>query len=170
MAKHEIATAVAQVEAIALTVTKHVAPGTLSTTHPFTVAILLKAILPHIPEAIMIDIALIVVQNMINGQRNAVVTHFVPDMAQKYTEDTHKASVAGLAKEFGKISDVRLIQATRNYNDVGQYMSDSLLFLGKGSNGKTVAASIMFVPASKKFKIASIAFRPVEIRKLRNMR
>ena len=111
------------------------------------------------------DIALIVVQNMINGQRNAVVTHFVPDMAQKYTEDTHKASVAGLAKEFGKISDVRLIQATRNYNDVGQYMSDSLLFLGKGSNGKTVAASIMFVPAGKKFKIASIAFRPVEIRK-----
>ena len=111
------------------------------------------------------DIALIVVQNMINGQRNAVVTHFVPDMAQKYTEDTHKVSVAGLAKEFGKISDVRLIQATRNYNDVGQYMSDSLLFLGKGSNGKTVAASIMFVPASKKFKIASIAFRPVEIRK-----
>ena len=52
-----------------------------------------------------------------------------------------------------------------NYNDVGQYMSDSLLFLGKGSNGKTVAASIMFVPAGKKFKIASIAFRPVEIRK-----
>ena len=111
------------------------------------------------------DIALIVVQNMINGQRNAVVTHFVPDMAQKYTEDTHKASVAGLAKEFGKISDVRLIQATRNYNDVGQYMSDNLLFLGKGSNGKTVAASILFVPAGKKFKIASIAFRPVEIRK-----
>ena len=86
-------------------------------------------------------------------------------MAQKYTEDTHKASVAGLAKEFGKISDVRLIQATRNYNDVGQYMSDSLLFLGKGSNGKTVAASILFVPAGKKLKIASIEFRPVEIRK-----
>ena len=143
----------------------HLAFGALVMFHPSAVAHLLKAVVPHVAETVVVDIALIVVQNMINGQRNAVVTHFVPDMAQKYTEDTHKASVAGLAKEFGKISDVRLIQATRNYNDVGQYMSDSLLFLGKGSNGKKVAASILFVPAGEKFKIASIAFRPVEIRK-----
>ena len=111
------------------------------------------------------DTALSVITNMIGGQRNAVVTHFVSDMAEKYTEDAHKASVAGLAKEFGKISDVRLIQASRNYNDAGQYMSDNLLFLGKGSNGKTVAVSILFVNAGKKYKIASISFRPVEIRK-----
>ena len=73
MAKHEIATAVAQVEAIALTVTKHVALGTLSTTHPFTVAILLEAILPHIPEAIMIDIALIVVATNAQAPRDGTI-------------------------------------------------------------------------------------------------
>ena len=111
------------------------------------------------------DIALIVVQNMINGQRNAVVTHFVPDMAQKYTEDTHKASVAGLAKEFGKISDIRLVQATRNYNDTSKYVSDAMVFLGNSSSGKTVVAKILFVPAGKKFKIAAISIAPLEIRR-----
>ena len=111
------------------------------------------------------DTALSVITNMIGGQRNAVVAHFVPDMAQKYTEDAHKTSMAGLNKEFGKISNMRLIQATRNYNEAGQYMSDNLLFLGKGSNGKTVAATILFIPNGKQFKIAAVAFRPVEIQR-----
>lgn len=110
------------------------------------------------------DIALSVIANMIGGQRNAAATHFVSDMAQKYTEDAHKAGAAGLAKEFGKISNIQLIQATRNYNDDGQYMSDGMMFLGKGSNGKTVGISILFVPDGKQYKIAAIAFRPVEVR------
>ena len=44
------------------------------------------------------DMALTVIRNMTGGQRNAVVAHFVSDMAEKYTEDAHKAGVAGLAK------------------------------------------------------------------------
>ena len=109
------------------------------------------------------DMALTVIRNMTGGQRNAVVAHFVSDMAEKYTEDAHKAGVAGLAKEFGKISDIRLSQATRNYNDTSKYMSDAMVFLGNSSSGKTVVANIVFVPAGKKFKIAAISITPAEI-------
>jgi len=108
------------------------------------------------------DMALTVISNMTGGQRNAVVAHFVSDMAEKYTEDAHKAGVAGLAKEFGKISDIRLSQATRLY-DNGKYTSDAMVFLGNSSSGKTVVAKILFVPAGKKFKIAAISIAPLEI-------
>lgn len=109
------------------------------------------------------DMALTVIRNMTGGQRNAVVAHFVSDMAEKYTEDAHKAGVAGLAKEFGKISDIRLIQATRNYDDNGKYLSDAMVFLGNSSSGKTVVVNIMFVPAGKGFKIAAISIAPAKI-------
>ena len=109
------------------------------------------------------DMALTVIRNMTGGQRNAVVAHFVSDMAEKYTEDAHKAGVAGLAKEFGKISDIRLVQATRNYDDNGKYLSDAMVFLGNSSSGKTVVVNIMFVPAGKGFKIAAISIAPLEI-------
>lgn len=111
------------------------------------------------------DMALTVIRNMTGGQRNAVVAHFVSDMAEKYTEDAHKAGVAGLAKEFGKISDIRLVQATRNYDDNGKYLSDAMVFLGNSSSGKTVVVNIMFVPAGKGFKIAAISIAPLEIRR-----
>ena len=101
--------------------------------------------------------------SLAHGQRNAVVAHFVSDMAEKYTEDAHKAGVAGLAKEFGKISDIRLVQATRNYDDNGKYLSDAMVFLGNSSSGKTVVVNIMFVPAGKGFKIAAISIAPLEI-------
>ena len=109
------------------------------------------------------DMALTVIRNMTGGQRNAVVAHFVSDMAEKYTEDAHKAGVAGLAKEFGKISDIRLVQATRNYDDNGKQLSDAMVFLGNSSSGKTVVVNIMFVPAGKGFKIAAISIAPLEI-------
>ena len=109
------------------------------------------------------DMALTVIRNMTGGERNAVVAHFVSDMAEKYTEDAHKAGVAGLAKEFGKISDIRLVQATRNYDDNGKYLSDAMVFLGNSSSGKTVVVNIMFVPAGKGFKIAAISIAPAKI-------
>lgn len=109
------------------------------------------------------DVALTVISNMTGGQRNAVVAHFVSDMAEKYTEDYHKASVTGLAKEFGKISNIRLVQAARNYDDNGKYISDAMVFLGNSSSGKMVLANILFVPAGKEFKIAAISFAPVRI-------
>ena len=111
------------------------------------------------------DIALSVVSNMIKGQRNAVVAHFVPDMAQKYTEEAHKASMSNIAKEFGAISNIRMVQATRNYDEAGRYQSDAMLLLMNAKDGKIVAANVLFIPDGKQIKIAAVAIRPVEVQR-----
>ena len=56
------AVVVVQVHAAAQTVAEHLTVGTLSLTRPLAVAEGLEAILPHLPEAVAVDIPLVVVR------------------------------------------------------------------------------------------------------------
>lgn len=57
----QMSVAIAQMEAVALTVTPHLAFGASLGFHPFSVAVNLEAVLPYLPEAVMIDVALMIV-------------------------------------------------------------------------------------------------------------
>ena len=61
MTKEQFPVTVTQVHAVALAVAEDVTLGTDTLTHPLAVAVLLIAILPHIPEIIFVDVALVVV-------------------------------------------------------------------------------------------------------------
>ena len=111
------------------------------------------------------DVAINVIRNMVGGSRANAIVHFLPDMAEKYTEEAHKQSVANIAKEFGSLSNLSLVQATRNYDASGNAQSDGMLFLANGSTGKTVAINILFIPQGKQSKVAAVGFRPVEVRR-----
>ena len=57
----EFAVAVAEVEAVAEAVAPHLAVGALVGLHPFAVSIDLEFVLPHLPETVLIDVALVVI-------------------------------------------------------------------------------------------------------------
>lgn len=98
------------------------------------------------------------------GSYASVVANFVPDMAQKFTEAAHKQGIASVQKDFGNISNIRLVSANRAYNPQGQFAFDTLIFLANGSNGKNVGVEMMFVPQGGSYKVAAVGFRPVELR------
>ena len=56
-----MAVAVAKMHAVALAIAPHLAVGTWASLHPFPVAIYLKLVLPHLPEAVLVNVALVVV-------------------------------------------------------------------------------------------------------------
>lgn len=58
MAVKKEAGGIAQMHAVALAVAPEFAIGTCACLHPATVAIFFKAVLPHIPEIIFVDVAL----------------------------------------------------------------------------------------------------------------
>lgn len=61
MTVHEIAVGIAQVHAVTFAKAPKRTVGTFATFHPVTVAVLAEAVLPHIPEIILVNIALPVV-------------------------------------------------------------------------------------------------------------
>ena len=58
MAQHQLSIGIAQMHSIALTIAPHRTIGAIALTHPLSVTIFGKAILPHIPEIIFIDVSL----------------------------------------------------------------------------------------------------------------
>ena len=58
MADEEVLVVVVEVHAIALAVLPHLAVSTIALFRPCTVAELLEAVLPHIPEVVTIDVSL----------------------------------------------------------------------------------------------------------------
>ena len=61
LADLQFSVAVAEMEAVAEAVAPHLAFGTLAGFHPFAVAVKLESVLPDVPEAVLIDISLMVV-------------------------------------------------------------------------------------------------------------
>lgn len=61
VAVEQASVADAQVHAVALAVAPVVAVGTRAGLHPGAVAVRGKAVLPHVPEVVLIDVALAVV-------------------------------------------------------------------------------------------------------------
>ena len=59
--------------AVALTIPPHLAFGTLVGLHPFAVAVDLKLVLPNVPKAVLIDIALVVVAADAKAARDGAV-------------------------------------------------------------------------------------------------
>ena len=53
--------AVAQMHAIAETIAPHLTFGTVASAHPFAVAIFFEFVLPYSPEAIVVDVSLVIV-------------------------------------------------------------------------------------------------------------
>ena len=48
-------------ESVALAIPPHLAIGALVGLHPFSVAVRLETVLPHVPEAVLVNVALVVV-------------------------------------------------------------------------------------------------------------
>lgn len=61
MAVHEVAIGVSQVHAVTFAVSPEGAVGTYAASHPLPVAIDFVAVLPYVPQVILIDVALCVV-------------------------------------------------------------------------------------------------------------
>lgn len=61
MAHHHIAIGIAQMETVSLAVAEHVTVRANATLHPLAVAINIEAVVPHIPEAVVIDVALLII-------------------------------------------------------------------------------------------------------------
>ena len=61
LADLKLAIAVAKMESVALAVAPHFAMGAIVSLHPATVSIDLEFVLPYLPEAILVDVALMVV-------------------------------------------------------------------------------------------------------------
>ena len=70
MAHHHVAIVIAQMEAITLTIAEHVALGTLALPHPLAVPIQFETVVPHIPEAVAIDVSLVIVAAYAQASRN----------------------------------------------------------------------------------------------------
>ena len=68
-----MAVAVAEVEAVAEAIAPHLAVGTLPGLHPFPVAIDLELVLPHVPKAVLVDVALMVVGTDAEAARDGAV-------------------------------------------------------------------------------------------------
>ena len=74
LADLQFAVAVAKVHPVAQAVAPHLAVGALVGLHPFAVAIDLELVLPHFPEAILIDIALVVVAAYAEAARDRAIS------------------------------------------------------------------------------------------------
>ena len=64
---------IAQVESVALAIAPHLTVGALISLHPFTVAINTELVLPNIPEALLIDVALVIVAADAEAARDGAV-------------------------------------------------------------------------------------------------
>ncbi len=73
LADLELAVTVAKMESVALAVAPHFAMGALVGLHPFAVAIFLVAVLPDFPEAVLVDIALMIVASDAEAARDGAV-------------------------------------------------------------------------------------------------
>ena len=73
LANLQFAVAVAQVEAVALAIAPHLALGALVFLHPLAVAIHLVLVLPDVPEAVLVDVALMVVAADAEASRDGAV-------------------------------------------------------------------------------------------------
>ena len=74
MTKHQTTIFSAQVHTIAFAEVEHFAVfARLCLSHPIAVAVLLKAILPHIPELIMVDIPLVVLTSDTGASRDTAI-------------------------------------------------------------------------------------------------
>ena len=61
LANLQLPVAIAEVETVALAIAPHLATGALVGLHPFTVAVDLELVLPNVPEAVLINVALMIV-------------------------------------------------------------------------------------------------------------
>ena len=73
LANLQFAVVVTQVHAIAQAIAPHLAIGALVRLHPFPVAIDLELVLPHVPETVLVDIALVVVTSNAEAARDGAV-------------------------------------------------------------------------------------------------
>ena len=73
LANLEFAVAIPQMEAVALTVSPHFAMGTLVGLHPFAVTVFLEAVLPHLPEAVLVDVALMIIASDTEAARDGAI-------------------------------------------------------------------------------------------------
>lgn len=102
-----------------------------------------------------------------NGSYVSVVAYFSDSLVKKYTEQQHKFGVEGLRKEFGTISDVRLVSCQRMYNKERVHQFDSVSYLAKSSKGQDVMIQLVFAPFGKDLKVVSVGFRAVELKEQR---
>lgn len=70
----QFAVAVAKMHSIALAITPHLTIGALVGLHPFSVAVNLELILPNFPEAIAVNVALMVVTAYTETARNGTIS------------------------------------------------------------------------------------------------
>ena len=97
-----------------------------------------------------------------NGSRASVVANFVPEMANKFTDDLYGQHVAKLHQDFGTVTNLRLLSAVRGYEGNG-YRFDRLQFIANSSAKGMMLADVAFVPVGKTFKIAAIGFAPAQM-------
>ena len=72
--RQQITVVVIQMQPVPLAITPHLALGALTLPGPTTVAILLKTVFPHIPEIILVNIALMHIAADTRTARNTAVT------------------------------------------------------------------------------------------------
>ena len=68
--------AVAQVHAITLAITPHLAMLTLVGLHPFPVTVDLEFVLPNVPETVHVDIALMIIAADTETARNRAISQY----------------------------------------------------------------------------------------------
>lgn len=69
----QFAVAVAKMHSITLTITPHLTIGALVGLHPFSVAVNLELVLPNVPEAVAVDVALMVVAAYAEAARDRAI-------------------------------------------------------------------------------------------------
>ena len=79
MAKQEISFAIAEVHAVALTITKILTVGTVACPHPFPMAVGGIAVLPDIHKVILVDVTLMVVGTDTGTSTDRAVGHHGSD-------------------------------------------------------------------------------------------
>lgn len=94
MAYHKLAFVVAQVEAVAVAVAEETARGAVVGAFPFIGAVGLVAVLPDIPELVLVDVALMVAGTDASTGGNGAVGH---DRAHGDSSLTEEGEVAHLA-------------------------------------------------------------------------
>jgi hypothetical protein len=73
VADQEFALVISQVHAVSFAIAVHLAIGTNVLLHPLAMAVSLEAVVPHLPEAVFVDISLIIVGTDARTTRDASV-------------------------------------------------------------------------------------------------
>ena len=72
----EFAIIVVEMQPIALAVAVHLTVGALALLGPLAVAIGFKAVLPHLPEVVLVDVALMQIATDAGASRNGTVVQY----------------------------------------------------------------------------------------------